>query len=167
MTHKSQSGTYQAFAIDIGCYAHMRKLHGRFNELDLWHRDAKEKMRSTPILDIQEFNQLWRAAPDDVELALRVEDNEEAAYQAVRHPATHQKAMAPFLVEGAMGNALILCVFEGLGEWRPVLAPRSTLTNIAPLRVEEQAAYLIQGPAGVRMMHRRPRKSAPPRSGGR
>ena len=25
LTHKSQSGTFQAFAIDIGCYAHMRK----------------------------------------------------------------------------------------------------------------------------------------------
>ena len=79
LTHKSQPGTYQAFAIDIGCYAHMRKLHGRFNELDLWHQDVKEMMRSTPILSIQEFDKLWTAAPDDVESALRAEDNEEAA----------------------------------------------------------------------------------------
>ncbi len=35
LTHKSAAGTYQAFAIDIGCYAHMRKLHGRFNEIDV------------------------------------------------------------------------------------------------------------------------------------
>ena len=47
LTHKSQPGTYQAFAIDIGCYAHLRKLDGRFTELDLTARDAKEKMRST------------------------------------------------------------------------------------------------------------------------
>jgi energy-coupling factor transporter ATP-binding protein EcfA2 len=77
LTHKSQPGTYQASAIDIGCYAHMRKLHGRFSELDLSYRDAKERMRSAPILDIQEFEQLWRAAPEDVESALRAEDGEE------------------------------------------------------------------------------------------
>ena len=35
LTHKSAPGTYQAFAIDIGCYAHMRKLHGRFNEINV------------------------------------------------------------------------------------------------------------------------------------
>ena len=46
LTHKSQPGTYQAFAIDIGCYAHMRKLHGRFTELDITNASAKERMRS-------------------------------------------------------------------------------------------------------------------------
>lgn len=76
LTHKSQPGTYQAFAIDIGCYAHLRKLHGRFNELDLWHRDAKEKMRSAPILNIQEFEKLWAVVPKDVEAALLAEDSE-------------------------------------------------------------------------------------------
>lgn len=50
LTHKSKEGTYQAFAIDIGCYAHLRKLDGRFNEIDVGNRDAKEKMRSAPIL---------------------------------------------------------------------------------------------------------------------
>jgi Kef-type K+ transport system membrane component KefB len=33
LTHKTLAGTYQAFAIDIGCYAHLRKLQGRFTQL--------------------------------------------------------------------------------------------------------------------------------------
>jgi len=45
LTHKSHSGTYQAFAIDIGCYAHLRKLDRRFNELDLSDSQTTEKMR--------------------------------------------------------------------------------------------------------------------------
>ena len=49
LTHKSQPGTFQAFAIDIGCYAHMRKLHGRFTELNLADSSAKERMRSAPV----------------------------------------------------------------------------------------------------------------------
>ena len=77
LTHKSQLGTYQAFAIDIGCYAHMRKLQGRFNELDLSGGDAKERMRSAPILDARQFDELWNAAPPDAEAALRAEDDDE------------------------------------------------------------------------------------------
>lgn len=76
LTHKSQPGTYQAFAIDIGCYAHMRKLHGRLVELDLSRSDAKEKMRSTVILSENEFDSLWKRTPNDVEKELR---NEEVA----------------------------------------------------------------------------------------
>ena len=34
LSHKSREGAYQAFAIDIGCYAHLRKLEGKFNEVD-------------------------------------------------------------------------------------------------------------------------------------
>lgn len=70
LTHKSQQGTYQAFAIDIGCYAHLRKLDGRFTELDLAGADAKEKMRSAPVLDANEFQALWGSAPMNVEAAL-------------------------------------------------------------------------------------------------
>ena len=70
LTHKSQPGTYHAFAIDIGCYAHMRKLAGRFNEINLADTDAKEKMRSGPILDEAAFNALWESAPPDAEGAL-------------------------------------------------------------------------------------------------
>lgn len=70
LTHKSQPGTYHAFAIDIGCYAHMRKLEGRFTEIDLSASDAKEKMRSGPIMDDAAFNTLWASAPQDPEPAL-------------------------------------------------------------------------------------------------
>lgn len=70
LTHKSQQGTYQAFAIDIGCYAHLRKLDGRFNELDLSDSDAKERMRSAPVMDANEFEALWSSTPTNVEAAL-------------------------------------------------------------------------------------------------
>ena len=76
MTHKSVSGTYQAFAIDIGCYAHMRKLRGRFNEIDITNASGRERMRSAPILTEIELKRLWSAAPDDAEEALRSEDEE-------------------------------------------------------------------------------------------
>ena len=75
LTHKSQAGTYQAFAIDIGCYAHMRKLDGRLVELDLSKTDAKERMRSTPILSENEFDSLWHDAPEDIESELLDEDS--------------------------------------------------------------------------------------------
>lgn len=76
ITHKSEPGTYQAFAIDIGCYAHMRKLEGRFNEIDLSQSDAREQMRSAPILTDEHFASLWALVPDDAEAALRAEDEE-------------------------------------------------------------------------------------------
>jgi len=78
LTHKSQQGTYQAFAIDIGCYAHLRKHQGRFNELDLSSPDAKEQMRSAPVLDEIQFQNLWSASPKKIEDAL-VEQEQEAA----------------------------------------------------------------------------------------
>ncbi len=74
LTHKSAPGTFQAYAIDIGCYAHMRKLHDRFVELDLFATNAKEKMRSAPILAAEDFRTLWDAAPDDFESALLAEE---------------------------------------------------------------------------------------------
>jgi hypothetical protein len=70
ITHKSQAGTFQAFAIDIGCYAHLRKLDGRFNELDLADRDAKEKLRSAPVFGPSDFESLLQATPQNVEAAL-------------------------------------------------------------------------------------------------
>ena len=75
VTHKSQSGTYHAFAIDIGCYAHMRKLEGKFNEIDLSAPEAKEQMRSGPILDEASFKTLWTHAPKDPEEALLSEES--------------------------------------------------------------------------------------------
>lgn len=70
ITHKSQPGTYQAFAIDIGCYAHLRKLDGRFSELDLSDKNAKEKLRSAPVFGPSDFEALFQATPQDVEVAL-------------------------------------------------------------------------------------------------
>ena len=77
LTHKSQPGTYQAFAIDIGCYAHMRKLAGRFLEINLADAGAKERMRSSPVLDAVLFDELWKEAPDDVQASLLEEDDGE------------------------------------------------------------------------------------------
>lgn len=74
LTHKSQGGTYQAFAIDIGCYAHLRKLQSRFNEIDVADSDAKEKMRSSPILDQADLEGISRNLPANVEAALTAED---------------------------------------------------------------------------------------------
>ncbi len=76
LTHKSSPGTYQAFAIDIGCYAHMRKLQGRFNEIDVVDTTGRERMRSAPILTKEQLIELWSTAPDDAEDALRSEDEE-------------------------------------------------------------------------------------------
>ncbi len=70
ITHKSQPGTYQAFLIDIGCYANFRKLSGRFNELDISDRDAKEKLRSVPVFGIRDFEMLFQKTPQNVERAL-------------------------------------------------------------------------------------------------
>ena len=76
LTHKSSPGTYHAYAIDIGCYAHMRKLQDRFNEINVMDTKGREKMRSAPILTNEHFAALWSSAPDNAEDALRTEDDE-------------------------------------------------------------------------------------------
>jgi hypothetical protein len=79
LTHKSQPGNYQAFAIDIGCYAHFRKMENRFDEIDVSESSAKDKMRSAPVLDKNRLERLFKTAPDDIEDALKqVVDVEEA-----------------------------------------------------------------------------------------
>lgn len=75
LTHKSQPGTFQAFLIDIGCYAHLRKLEGRFTELDISEPDAKDRLRSAPILEVSEFETLFTTSPGNVENALMLEMN--------------------------------------------------------------------------------------------
>ena len=65
-THKSHPGSYQGFMIDIGCYAHMRKLQGKMNEIDLSDPEAKERMRSVPILSQELLEKLWNTAPEVV-----------------------------------------------------------------------------------------------------
>jgi hypothetical protein len=52
----------------------MRKLHGRFNELDLSENQAKEKIRSGPVFDTREFDQLWASAPTNTEAVLLAEE---------------------------------------------------------------------------------------------
>jgi hypothetical protein len=78
LSHKSREGAYQAFAIDIGCYAHLRKLQGRFNEVDLSATDAKEKLRSAPVLELGVFNDAYSKAPEDAEAKLIAEEAEAA-----------------------------------------------------------------------------------------
>lgn len=74
LTGKRGTGTYHAYAIDIGVYAHMRNLVGRLTEVDLSDNQAKEAMRSAPVLDEQSFGTLWDAAPQNVEQAMKDED---------------------------------------------------------------------------------------------
>jgi hypothetical protein len=74
LTHKSQPGTYHAFVIDMGCYAHMRTLQGRFTELDVASPDARERLRSAPVLGLESFEGLWTAAPENAELVLLADD---------------------------------------------------------------------------------------------
>lgn len=76
LSHKSHEGAFQAFAIDIGCYAHLRKLQGKFNEVDLSAADAKEKLRSAPLLELNVFEEKFSSAPPDAEAALIAEEGE-------------------------------------------------------------------------------------------
>ena len=56
----------------------MRKLMGRFSEIDLTDAEAKEKMRSGPVLDEAAFSGLWASSPADPEAALKSQDSESA-----------------------------------------------------------------------------------------
>jgi hypothetical protein len=66
LTHKTQSGTFSAFMVDIGAYARFRKLEGRFREIDVTASDARERCRNAPILDPDTLNQLLRTVSSDV-----------------------------------------------------------------------------------------------------
>lgn len=70
LTHKSVQGTFNAYMIDIGAYANLRKLEGRFSEIDVTAPDAKERCRNAPVLDEGELSTLIGTAPDDVESAV-------------------------------------------------------------------------------------------------
>jgi AAA domain-containing protein len=70
LTHKSIPGTFNAYMIDIGAYANLRKLEGRFNEIDVTAPDAKERCRNAPVLDDHTLMGLYQAAPAKVETAL-------------------------------------------------------------------------------------------------
>jgi hypothetical protein len=75
LTHKSKEGTYQAFSINIGCYAHLRKLQGKFNEIDLSTDSAKDRLRSAPVLELESFNTSFSKAPDDAEKILIADED--------------------------------------------------------------------------------------------
>lgn len=77
LTHKSTSGNFQAFAIDIGAYAHFRKMQGRFYEIDVSDRYAKDKMRSAPVLDEETIRSLFEKVPEDAEQQLRTQPDEQ------------------------------------------------------------------------------------------
>lgn len=70
LTHKSRPGTFTAYMIDIGSYANLRKLAGRFDEIDLTAEDARERCRSAPILDEKTLFELYAFAPVQSESAL-------------------------------------------------------------------------------------------------
>lgn len=78
LTHKSITGkNFQGFAVDIGCYAYMRNLQGKLNEIDVTQTEAKEKMRSAPVLGPNVFLEFLPNAEDrEIESAL-IEQEEE------------------------------------------------------------------------------------------
>jgi Cdc6-like AAA superfamily ATPase len=78
LTHKTSAGTFAAFMIDIGAYANLRKLEGRFREIDITAADAKEQCRNSPILDRNTLDILFKAAPPKIESALLAETEAQA-----------------------------------------------------------------------------------------
>jgi len=91
LTHKTHSGTFTAYALDIGAYAKFRKLEGRFKEVDLTARDARERCRNSPILDRDTLLALLAKAPADPYAGLPEEAPED---DDARHPisrALHEK----------------------------------------------------------------------------
>lgn len=77
LTHKSQSGTFTAYMIDIGAYANLRKLAHKFKEIDITLAGAKEQCRNAPILEGVTLEQFFTSAPMDAEKALILEVKEE------------------------------------------------------------------------------------------
>ena len=73
-TNKSQAGTFHAFMIDIGCYANLRKLSGKMKEIDLSEMDAKEQIRSAPILTETILKEIWLHSPNDPEKTILAEE---------------------------------------------------------------------------------------------
>jgi hypothetical protein len=70
LTHKTVQGTFNAYMIDIGAYANLRKLEGRFIEIDVTAPDAKERCRNSPVLDVSTLVQSYRSAPEATEAVL-------------------------------------------------------------------------------------------------
>jgi hypothetical protein len=79
LTHKSIQGTFNAYMIDIGAYANLRKLEGRFTEIDVTAPDAKEQCRNAPVLDGGTLVQFYRSAPERTEVALLLPAGDETS----------------------------------------------------------------------------------------
>lgn len=75
-SHEAAAKLFENHPIDIGCHAHLRKLQGRFNEVDLSATDAKEKLRSAPFLELSVFEDSFLKAPADAEIRLTADDIE-------------------------------------------------------------------------------------------
>lgn len=65
LTHKTHAGTFTAYSLDIGAYAKFRKLEGRFREVDITAKDARERCRNSPVLDRDTLLASLRQAPAD------------------------------------------------------------------------------------------------------
>ncbi len=78
LTHKSKSGTFTAYMIDIGAYANLRKLATKLKEIDVTADDAKEQCRNAPILEGDTLEGFFASAPKDVEKALIEEVRDDA-----------------------------------------------------------------------------------------
>lgn len=74
LTHKTVQGTFNAYMIDIGAYANLRKLEGRFTEIDITAPDSKERCRNAPVLDVTTLVRSYRTAPDETETVLLLQD---------------------------------------------------------------------------------------------
>jgi len=74
LTHKNIQGTFNAYMIDIGAYANLRKLEGRFTEIDVTASDAKERCRNAPVLDQNSLLQSFQSAPKEAEAQLLLSD---------------------------------------------------------------------------------------------
>lgn len=70
LTHKSAPGTFRAFMIDIGCYAHLRKHVGKMTEYDLSDKNIREIIRSVPIISAEELRIALENVPANVKEAL-------------------------------------------------------------------------------------------------
>ena len=77
LTHKTIQGTLNAYMIDIGAYANLRKLEGRFTEIDVTAPDAKERCRNAPVLDLIELVRAYHSAPEQTETQLLLPQGEE------------------------------------------------------------------------------------------
>jgi hypothetical protein len=75
LTHKHHQGTFHAFVIDIGCYAHLRKLDKKFKEIDVSSPTAKEDYRSAPCFGPEEFDEISKQITDNVYAELMDEED--------------------------------------------------------------------------------------------